>query len=274
VTGMDLSSLIKPVETAEPVANVTDLVMIGAESNIRQIITLSESVPVIIEFHATGATSLAEKLEKSVRRQNGKVILVRIDGQLQAPLAAAFKIDHVPMVIALVKGQPVPLFEGDVEAAEVERFVAKLLDVAKSNGLNGFVGIGQNAPANPVIEGAYTAIEAGDLDGAKAIYLSALAENPRDAEYIAGLAQVNLMLRTQNQDFAKALADETTPTPLRADLLAASGEFELAFDLLLALFSEGKSDEVKAQLLELFEVAGQGAPEVLRARKLLTNLLY
>ena len=274
MSGMDLSSLIKPVETAEPVANVSDLVMVGAESNIRQIITLSESVPVIVEFHATGATSLAEKLEKSVRRQNGKLILVRIDGQLQAPLAAAFKIDHVPMVIALVKGQPVPLFEGDIEASEVERFVAKLLDVAKSNGLNGFVGIGQNAPTNPVIDSAFAAIEAGDLEGAKKIYIAALAENPRDAEYIAGLAQVKLMIRTQDQDFAKALADETTPISLRADILAASGEFELAFDLLLALFSEGKSDEVKTQLLELFEVAGQGAPEVLRARKLLTNLLY
>lgn len=274
MSGMDLSSLIKPVETAEPVANVSDLVMVGAESNIRQIITLSESVPVIVEFHATGATSLAEKLEKSVRRQNGKLILVRIDGQLQAPLAAAFKIEHVPMVIALVKGQPVPLFEGDIEASEVERFVAKLLDVAKSNGLNGFVGIGQNAPTNPVVDSAYAAIETGDLEGARKIYTAALAENPRDAEYIAGLAQVNLMLRTQNQNFAKALADESTPASLRADLLAASGEFELAFDLLLDLFAKAKTDEVKLQLLELFEVAGQGTPEVLRARKLLTNLLY
>lgn len=274
MAGMDLSSLIKPADAPEPVANVSDLVMVGAESNIRQIITLSESVPVIIEFHATGATSLAEKLEKSVRRQNGKLLLVRIDGQQQAPLAAAFKIEHVPMVIALVKGQPVPLFEGDIEAAEVERFVAKLLDVAKSNGLNGFVGIGQNAPVNPIIESAYDAIEAGDLEGAKAIYIAALKDNPRDIEYNAGLAQVNLMLRTNDLDAAKTLEDSATPTALRADLLVSIGEFELAFDLLLAEFAKAKSDEVKAQLLELFEVAGQAAPEVLRARKLLTNLLY
>lgn len=274
MAGMDLSSLIKPADAPEPVANVSDLVMVGAESNIRQIITLSESVPVIIEFHATGATSLAEKLEKSVRRQNGKLLLVRIDGQQQAPLAAAFKIEHVPMVIALVKGQPVPLFEGDIEAAEVERFVAKLLDVAKSNGLNGFVGIGQNAPVNPIIESAYDAIEAGDLEGAKAIYIAALKDNPRDIEYNAGLAQVNLMLRTNDLDAAKALEDSATPIALRADLLVSIGEFELAFDLLLEEFAKAKSDEVKAQLLELFEVAGQAAPEVLRARKLLTNLLY
>ena len=274
MAGMDLSSLLKPAESPEPVANVTDLVMVGAESNIRQILTLSEHVPVIIEFHATGATSLAEKLEKSVRRQNGKLLMVRIDGQQQAQLAAAFKVQHVPVVLALVKGQPVPLFEGDLDSAEVERFVAKLLDVAASNGLNGFVGIGEKAPVNPVVEKAYQAIESGDLEGAKAVYVAALAENPRDVEYIAGLAQVNLMIRTIDVDIEAALQDVATPATVRADLLATIGHFDQAFDVLLAEFAKAKGEEFKVQLLELFEVAGHAAPEVVRARKLLTNLLY
>ena len=96
----------------------------------------------------------------------------------------------------------------------------------------------------------------------------------RDVEYNAGLAQVNLMLRTKHIDIAKALEDTTTKPSLRADLLVATGHFDLAFDVLLGEFAKAKSDEVKAQLLELFEVAGHGSPEVLRARKLLTNLLY
>lgn len=274
MAGMDLSSLLKPAESPEPVANVTDLVMVGAESNIRQILTLSEHVPVIIEFHATGATSLAEKLEKSVRRQNGKLLMVRIDGQQQAQLAAAFKVQHVPVVLALVKGQPVPLFEGDLDSAEVERFVAKLLDVAASNGLNGFVGIGENAPVNPVVEKAYQAIESGDLEGAKAVYVAALVDNPRDVEYIAGLAQVNLMIRTIDVDIEAALQDVSTPATVRADLLATIGHFDQAFDVLLAEFAKAKGEEFKVQLLELFEVAGHAAPEVVQARKLLTNLLY
>ena len=274
MAGMDLSSLIKPAEAAEPVANVTDLVMVGAESNIRQIITLSEHVPVIIEFHATGATSLAEKLEKSVRRQNGKLLMVRIDGQQQAQLAAAFKVQHVPVVLALVKGQPVPLFEGDLEATEVERFVAKLLDVAQSNGLTGFVGIGEGAPVNPVVEKAYAAIEAGDLEGAKAVYEAALKENPRDIDYSAGLAQVKLMIRTVDIDMDAAMKDESTPVAKRADILASIGHFEMAFELLLAEFAKAKSEEIKSQLLELFEVAGLTSQEVVQARKALTNLLY
>jgi putative thioredoxin len=274
MTGMDLSSLIKPAEAPEPVANVTDLVMVGAESNIRQIIQLSDHVPVIIEFHATGATSLAEKLERSVRKQNGKLILVRIDGQQQAQLAAAFKVDHVPVVIALVKGQPVPLFEGDLEPAEVERFVAKLLDVATSNGVNGFVAIGEGAPVNPVVEKAYEAIQAGDFEAARQVYEDALKENPRDVDYSAGLAQVKLMIRTLDIDFEEALKDQDTSVAKRADILASIGHFEMAFELLLAEFAKAKSEEIKQQLLELFEVAGLTAPEVIQARKLLTNLLY
>ena len=274
MTGMDLSSLIKPAEAPEPVANVTDLVMVGAESNIRQIIQLSDHLPVIIEFHATGATSLAEKLERSVRKQNGKLILVRIDGQQQAQLAAAFKVDHVPVVIALVKGQPVPLFEGDLEPAEVERFVAKLLDVSTSNGVNGFVAIGEGAPVNPVVEKAYEAIQAGDFEAARQVYEDALKENPRDVDYSAGLAQVKLMIRTLDIDFEEALKDQDTPVAKRADILASIGHFEMAFELLLAEFAKAKSEEIKQQLLELFEVAGLTAPEVIQARKLLTNLLY
>ena len=273
MAGMDLSSLIKPTQAPEPIANVTDLVIVGAESNIRQILTLSESVPVLIEFHATGATSLAEKLERSVRKLAGKMLMVRIDGQQQAQLAQAFKVDHVPVVLALVKGQPVPLFEGDLDATEVERFVLKLLDVANSNGVSGFVGIGEEPPVNPVAEKAYEAIGAGDLEGARLVYAQALAENPRDTEYSAGLAQVNLMIRTIDLD-PSLIEDASTPVALRADLLASMGHFSAAFKLLLDEFARTKSDEFKKQLLELFEVAGVTSPDVVQARKSLTNLLY
>lgn len=273
MSGMDLSSLIKPAEAQVPVANVTDLVMVGAESNIRQIIELSNQVPVLIEFHSTGANSLAQKLEASVRRQNGKLVLVRIDGQLNPDLATAFKVDHVPVVLALLKGQPVPLFEGDLESGEIERFVAKLLDAASSNGLKGFVTIGEGAPVNPVLENAYEAIAAGNLEEAKRIYTEALAENPRDLEFNAGLAQVNLMIRTINLP-GSLLADPATSVTVRADLLATVGEFENSFELLLAEFAATKSEQIKAQLLELFEVAGLTSPEVVKARKSLTNLLY
>ena len=61
---------------------------------------------------------------------------------------------------------------------------------------------------------------------------------------------------------------------VRADLLATLGQFEACFALLLAEFEASKSDQIKAQLLELFEVAGTSTPEVVTARKSLTNLLY
>ncbi len=270
---MDLSSLRKPSVSQEPAANVTDLVMIADESNIRSVIQLSDQVPVVLEFHATDANSLKAKLEPLVRKENGKLVLVRIDGQKQAQLAAAFKVERVPAVLALVKGQPVPLFEGDIDADAVHKYLGKLLEVAASNGLTGFVSVGEQQPVNPVAEKAYAAIASGDLEAAKKIYTEAITENPRDLELAAGLAQVNLMIRTIDIE-GSVLADPATPVSVRADLLAVLGNFDEAFELLLNEFAASKADALKAQLLELFEVAGHSSPEVVQARKRLTNLLY
>jgi putative thioredoxin len=247
--------------------------MVADESNIRSVIQLSEQVPVILEFHATDANSLKAKLEPLVRKLDGKLVLVRIDGQKQAALAQAFKVERVPTVMALVKGQPVPLFEGDIDADAAHQYLTKLLEVAATNGLNGFVAVGEGKVGNPVLEAAYEAIAAGDLAGAKTIYEKAIAENPRDLELSAGLAQVNLMLRTIELP-GSVLEDPTTTVSVRADMLAVLGNFDQAFELLLAEFAKTKDNLIKAQLLELFEVAGHTAPEVVHARKLLTNLLY
>lgn len=273
MAGMDLSSLIKPAEAPAPVATVSDLVMVGAQSNIRDIITLSDKVPVIIEFHSTDAHSLGQKLETIVRALEGKLLLVRVDGQKEPQLAAAFGIEQVPTVIALVKGQPVPLFQGDLIAAEVEQYVKRLLEVSAQNGITGTISTNAN-PVSPVVEKAYQAIEAGDLNAAKQVYLDALADNPRDTEFIAGLAQVNLMIRTAELDLDAILGDPKADVFQRADALAAVGQFEAAFAVLLEAFAVAKEQTVKDRLLELFEVAGATEPAVIAARRALTNLLY
>ncbi len=273
MAGMDLSSLIKPAEAPTPVATVSDLVMVGAQSNIRDIIALSDKVPVIIEFHSTEAVSLGQKLETIVHSLAGKLLLVRVDGQKEPQLAAAFAIEQVPTVIALVKGQPVPLFQGDLIATEVEQYVKRLLEVSAQNGITGTISTNAN-PVSPVVEKAYEAIEAGDLAAARQVYIDALAENPRDTEFIAGLAQVNLMIRTSEFDLDDVLGNPAADIFQRADALAAVGHFEASFTLLLGAFAAAKDSAVKDRLLELFEVAGATDPAVIAARRALTSLLY
>lgn len=262
MAGIDLSSLIKPATAPEPTASVSSLVMVGNKENLRQIMELSTKVPVLVEFHATEANSLGAKLEKIVQSLAGKLVLVRIDGQKHGDIAAAFKVDAVPTVLALIKGQPVPLINGDLAEPELLAMVEKLMQVAAAQGLNGFVVVGDAKPADAVSERAYEALSAGDLAGAKKVFTAALAENPNNTEYASGLAQVELMERIQSEN------------PHQADVLVASGHFEQGFRVLLDEFAESKSDAIKHHLLELFKVAGQDDPDVLSARRRLASLLY
>lgn len=274
MSGYDLSHLIKPAEAPAPAAAVSDLVMVGTSENIRDVIKLSSQLPILLELHATGASELGAKLERAVRAAAGKLVLVRIDAQVHADLAQAFGVERVPAVLTLVQGQPVPLFEGDIDEAMVAKYVARVLEVAAKNGLSGTVAVGEIPALSPLEEQALALLDAGDFDGAAKVYQDALAQNPRDVIAIAGLARVQLTARVETLDFERVLADSSAPLFDRADALAAAGEYEAAFALLLEDFASTKSADTKARLLSLFDAIGSGVPEVIAARKALTNLLY
>lgn len=274
MSGYDLSHLIKPAEAPTPAAAVSDLVMVGTSENIRDVIKLSSQLPILLELHATGAAELGAKLERAVRAAGGKLVLVRIDAQAHPDLAQAFGVERVPAVLTLVQGQPVPLFEGDIEESMVAKYVARVLEVAAKNGLSGTVAVGELPALSPLEEKALALLDAGDFDGAAKVYQDALTENPRNVIAIAGLARVQLTARVENLDFEAVLADPAAALFDRADALAAAGEYDASFKLLLDDFASTKSAETKARLLSLFDAVGGSVPEVIAARKLLTNLLY
>lgn len=274
MSGYDLSHLIKPAQAPEPAAAVSDLVMVGTSENIRDVIKLSGQLPILLELHATGATELGSKLERAVRAAEGKLVLVRVDAQAQPELAQAFGVERVPAVLTIVQGQPVPLFEGDIDESMVAKYVERVLEVAAKNGLSGKVAVGEIPALSPLEEKAWALLDGGDFAGAAQLYQDALKDNPRDVIAIAGLARVQLTARVEALDFEKVLADPSAPLFDRADALAAAGEYDESFKLLLDDFSTTKSADTKARLLSLFDAVGASAPEVIAARKLLTNLLY
>lgn len=274
MSGYDLSHLIKPAQAPEPAAAVSDLVMVGTSENIRDVIKLSGQLPILLELHATGATELGSKLERAVRAAEGKLVLVRVDAQAQPELAQAFGVERVPAVLTIVQGQPVPLFEGDIDESMVAKYVERVLEVAAKNGLSGKVAVGETPALSPLEEKAWALLDGGDFAGAAQLYQDALKDNPRDVIAIAGLARVQLTARVEALDFEKVLADPSAPLFDRADALAAAGEYDESFKLLLDDFSTTKSADTKARLLSLFDAVGASAPEVIAARKLLTNLLY
>jgi putative thioredoxin len=56
----------------------------------------------------------------------------------------------------------------------------------------------EEVPLPPLHQEAFDAIAAGDFATAIAKYESAIAQNPRDQDAVAGLAQVSLLARLEN----------------------------------------------------------------------------
>lgn len=300
---VDLSSLRNrpTADAAAPTpgaggAGVPSLVFDVTDATFPQALDLSRTVPVVVDLWAEWCgpcKQLGPVLEKVTREHDGKIVLAKVDVDANPQLAQAFRAQSIPMVVALVAGQPVPLFTGAVPEEQVREVFAQLLQVAAQNGVTGSVSAQENAdqdesepeepPLPPLHAEAYAAIEAGDYPRAVTAYEKAIAENPRDADARAGLTQVRLLARVHNADLqaarAAAAADplDTDAQFLVADLDVSGGHVDDAFARLLELFGALDSDQrapVRERLLELFAVVGDEDPRVVRARSQLASLLF
>ena len=282
---------------AAPAGTVASLVMDVTDETFGEALELSRTVPVVVDLWAEWCgpcKQLSPILEKVVREQDGRMVLVKVDVDANPQLSQAFRAQSIPMVVALVGGQPVPLFTGAVPEQQVREVFAQLLQLAAQNGVNGRLEV--NAPAGedqdaepaepplpPLHAEAFQAIEEGDYPRAIAAYEQALAENPRDADARAGLGLVRLLDRIGAADLQAARAAAAAAPAdvdaqfLVADLDLAGGHVEDAFDRLLELFAALPTDDrapVRERLLELFGVVGDADPRVIRARGRLASLLF
>lgn len=300
---VDLSTLRgRPAPSAQgapsPAASdpgFADLVVDATDESFGQILELSRTVPVVVDLWAQWCgpcKQLSPIIEKVTRELDGRVLLAKVDVDANPQLAQGFRAQSIPMVVALVAGQPVPMFTGAVPEQQVREVFAQLLQLAAQNGVTGTVSVGgageaaaapEEPPLPPLHAEAYAAIEAGDYAAAITAYQKALAENPRDEEASAGLGQVKLLHRVQGLDLQSARA-AAAAAPLDtqaqfdvADLDLAGGHVDDAFDRLLELFQQLPAEErtpVRERLVELFGLIGASDPRVVSARNRLSSLLF
>lgn len=264
------------------------------EQGLEQIIADSQSIAtllVVTSSRVPDGEQFLSDLRQGIDQRHGAVRLALVDADSQPRVAGALRVQALPTILLLVKGQVQPIAEAALPAAEITNLLDQVVQLARQQGLT--VPEGADGPEGdekaepeelpPLVAEAMGKVEQGDFDGAISAFEKHLQQQPADVEAKAGLATVRLMQRTQGADLQTA-RDHAAQNPgdLEAQLAAADmdmlgGHVADAFDRLLDQLrgaDPDTKDTVRARILELFDVAGPGDPRVAAARKRLANLLF
>jgi putative thioredoxin len=242
-----------------------------------EVLERSLSTPVVIDFWAEWCgpcKQLSPVLEKLAIEGNGAWVLAKVDVDANQRLAQMFRVQSIPMVYAVVGGQPVDAFTGVIPEAQLRQWI----DAVGKAG-----GVAVEAPDDPRLTGADDALMSGDLEAAEQAYKKILAESPADTAAESGLAQVGLLRRVQGVDPGAVLASASSrPDDIEAQFLAAdvevfSGQAEVAYRRLVDLVRRipvADRERVRQHLVSLFTVAGPDDPAVAKARRALASALF
>jgi putative thioredoxin len=275
----DLSSLTKPkVDPSLPMPGI----QVSVENLSTEILPLSLVRPVIVLMWSTRSPESVEmlktlgKLEDDYKAAFG---LARVDIDSNPEIAQAFQTKSVPYAVAIIAEQMVPLFEQSYPEAQVKMVIDKVLTLASER------GIGQ-APVEqiePEENEAMDALESGDYIAAEAAYKKWLARKPSENLAKLGLAQTQLLMRTEGLELNVVVAQSAaTPTDIELQLKAAdveivNGGVEEAFTRLLQVIKASNGDDrnkVKNHLLNLFALVDPSDPRLTSARKELASALF
>jgi putative thioredoxin len=95
-----------------------------------EVIDRSAQVPVIVDLWAPWCgpcRTLGPIIERVVDGTNGKAVLVKVNIDENPGIAQAFGVQSIPLVVALVDGQPVDGFLGAQPEHAIQEFVDRLL---------------------------------------------------------------------------------------------------------------------------------------------------
>ncbi len=275
----DLSSLTKPkVDPSVPMPGIE----VSVENLSSDILPLSLVRPVIVlmwsprSVESVEMVKLLGKLEGDYKEV---FVLARVDIETHPQVAQAFQTKSIPYAVAIIAEQMVPLFEQPYPEAQVRMVLDKVLTLASEQGV-GQAPIEQMEPEE--IE-AMDALEAGNLVAAEAAYKKWLARKPAENLAKLGLAQTQLLIRTEALDL-NAVIEQSTQNPSdidlqlkAADVEIVNGGVEAAFTRLLHAIRATTGDDrakVKDHLLNLFALVDQSDPRLVAARKELASALF
>ncbi len=278
----DLSSLKAPSPSDLPTygkaVTQTNLVAEFVKESNNQVVVLLCWSP-----RSAQAKEILEILGKLQAADKNTWLLGTVNVDTEAAVAQALQVQSVPVAIAIIQEQIIPLFESVPPIDQVRLVINKLLELAAGKGIGSAPEniAPAEIPMEPEEEAAYAAMEKGDYAAAKASYQAWLKRKPNDPIAIIGLAQADLMNRINGLDFALTLRnvkpEDLTSQLMCADIEIAQGDYEAAFNRLIAAvksFAGDDRDKAKNHLLSLFNLVDPADPRLVKARGLLASALF
>ena len=286
---VDLSGLGKTAEVMETIPGI----VVNQENLISEILPQSNSKVVILVCwspRSTQAISLLEvmgKFEALDTNSDGDKtwVLGTVNVDAEPQVAQALQVQSVPLAIAVIQEQIVPLFESAPPEDQIRQVITKVISLAADRGV-GATPEGAavpEVPMEPEEEIAMNALAEGDFVAAKAAYEKWLARKPGDNLAKLGLAQTELIIRITGLDAKDILAkaalapNDLTLAIQAADLEIANGDNRSAFDRLIKLvkiLEDPDRKRAREHLIQLFSLVDPQDPDLVKARQQLASALF
>ncbi len=303
----------KPAPPAGGAGTGGDIVDVTDATFMAEVVEASKTRPVVIDFWAPWCgpcRQLGPSLEKHVASKGGKVRLAKVNIDENPKVAQQFRVQSIPAVFVIDRGQAFQGFMGALPDSQVKAFIDELAA--------GVPGGAEEAGFEELLAFAAEALAAGDTAQAAQAYAEALQAEPENVKAIAGLARCYLVMG--EADRAQEVADLAPPTstdpdlasvraqlkliagaagaaaedqPLRDRLAANPDDHEARFDLAKALSARGdldgaaealfelmqrdrawNDDAARKELLVVFEAAGPASELARNGRRRLSSLLF
>ena len=284
---------------------------VNEDTFMDDVIEASKTSPIVVDFWAPWCgpcKTLGPALEAEVKATNGKIKMVKVDIDQNQNLASQMRIQSIPAVFAFVDGQPVDGFMGAKAPSELKSFVEKLLENVKDDG----------GDLSEAIAVADEMLEAGEYDDAAETFEAILGEDPERSPAFVGLFKAKMGAK-KIDDAQKMLEDIPTALVNKPEILALQAQIDLTnqtqglgeindlrealkndldnhqirFDLALALFTAGETndaiqelltifrkdqewndDAARQQLFKFFDILGGDDPITLSGRRQLASMLF